>query len=83
LEVLSLVVLGDPEVDQRAVTFSGVSRGGFPSDATPSDWSTFTQTHMVVKKRLICFQTYGSRNDLEWTRTASKQWVQEILKANR
>lgn len=49
---------------------------------TQQDEVTTTTAAILVKGKLLMCYTTGSKGDLEWTRSAVKQWVESIIAEN-
>ncbi len=71
------------EIDQAFAysQFMKMERRSESGTATPLIFSA-TSNLIHVKDKTLFLYCYGREEDLEWTRAASKQWVESILGAN-
>ena len=69
--------------DEDEIAFSSFVNHGMTSGGKKESWIVAgTTTNLTVSGRLLFLYSYGSENDLEWTRATSKDWAARIAARN-
>ena len=84
IEVGGLVPLPPHHADEHSLASSLIASNEytFADGEALSEVITATMTFVRVRGRVLFVYANGERDDLNWTREASAQWVQQILAAN-
>lgn len=84
IEIGGIVPFPSHYEDERSLSSSMIARNEFTSADGEAliDVIAATMTLIHVKDRVLFIYAYGSKDDLDWTREASKEWIKTIVSAN-
>lgn len=84
IEIGGVVPFPPHHEDEHSISSSMISRNEFTSSTGESfiDVIAATMTLLRVRDHVIFIYAYGGKDDLDWTRERSKEWVAEIVSAN-
>lgn len=84
MEIGDVVPFSPHYEDDRSISLSMITRNEIRSETgeTFSNVIAITMTFIHVRDRVLFIYSYGGKDDLDWTRKSSKEWVRVIVSAN-
>lgn len=84
MDVTQMVPLTVHYRDNRAFAFSMYLKMSINADGRPVEPAILsaTITFALVGERMVYFYVYGAKEDLEWTRNASREWTNAVFQLN-
>lgn len=80
--MMSMIIIADV-ADNSDVATPAAGKDNRPRRKTVSVAIPATTTMMLVNGKLITLYAFGAPDELDWTRSASQQWMEAIQKVNR
>ena len=88
VEISQVVPLAPHYEEENALAFSMFSSASYEvaaeevGEVKETNITSGTSTYLNAAGRVLFLYSYGQQGDLEWTRTASRDWANEVLGSN-